>query len=71
MKREDPSPSKPKTQNPKQVTKDKGTNYVPKFTPIARSILKEKGWETWKNNKPWRTFTFNDGVFQKIGGFSF
>jgi hypothetical protein len=43
MKREDPSPSKPKTQYPKQVTKGKGTNRVPKFTPITRSILKEKG----------------------------
>ncbi len=71
MKREDPSPSKPKTQYPKQVTKGKGTNRVPKFTPITRSILKEKGWKTWKNNKPWRTFTLNDGVLQNIGGFSF
>jgi hypothetical protein len=44
MKREDPSPSKPKTKNPKQVmSRGKGTNHVPKFTPIARSILKEKG----------------------------
>ncbi len=43
MKGEDPSPSKPKTQNPKQVTKDKATNCVPKFTLIVRNILKKKG----------------------------
>jgi hypothetical protein len=43
MKREDPSPSKPKTQNPKQLTKDKGTNCVPKFTLIVKSIFKKKG----------------------------
>jgi hypothetical protein len=34
-------------------------------------MLKEKGWETWKNNKPLGTFTLNDGVFQNTGGFSF
>jgi hypothetical protein len=43
MKREDQSPIKPKTQNPEHVIKGKGTNRVPKFTLIARSILKEKG----------------------------
>jgi hypothetical protein len=34
--------SEPHEQNPKRVTKGKGTNYFPEPSPVTRSILKKE-----------------------------
>jgi hypothetical protein len=38
---------------------------------LQEAYQKEKGIETWKNNKHRKTFTYNDNVLQNRGNISF